>query len=89
MATANEAERHGAVEGAGAGQGRNGATGSIGQQGLHHALLGGRAGTNQSIFRLEKNANILRQEIRDQRRNSNTEIHQHARSEALGRSVAR
>ena len=84
MTAANEAERHGAVERAGAGQCRDRTAARVGQRGMRHAFFGRRAGADQSILGLEENMHAVRQIVRDQRRNPDAEIDEHARSKLPG-----
>ena len=81
MTAANEAERHRAVEGAGAGQRGDGTAAGVGQRRMRHALLGRRAGTDQPVLGLEEHVHALRHVVGDQRRNADAEIDQHARLE--------
>ena len=84
MTAANEAERHGAVEGAGAGERRHRTAARVGQRGMRHPLLRRRAGADQTVLGLEENMQALRHVVRDQRRNSNAEIDEHARRKLPG-----
>ena len=59
MAAADEAERHGAVERAGAGQRGDRTAARVGQHGMRHAFLGRSAGADQPILGLEENMHAL------------------------------
>src|SRR5271169_1796784 len=87
MAAADEAERHGAVESAGARQSRHWTATSIGQCRMRHAFLGGSASSDQSILGLEKDAYALGHIVRHERRNADAEIDQHSRSEFPGNTA--
>jgi hypothetical protein len=84
VTAANEAERHGTVERAGAGQGGDGPAGRVRERGMRHALLGWSAGPDQPVLGLEEHVQPLREIVCYQRRNADPEIDQHARLELSG-----
>ena len=60
MTAADEAERHGAIECAGAGKCGDRAPAGVGQRGMRHAFLRRRAGADQSVLGLEEDVHALR-----------------------------
>ena len=84
MAAPDQGEGHRAVEGRGAGEGADWPTAGISQQGVRHALLGDRPGADQPVLRLKEHVEPWRHVVRDQRRNPNAEIDQHARRQLPG-----
>ena len=70
----DQSERHRAVEDACARQGTDRPSAGIGKQGVGHALLRNGSGADQSVLRLKKYLEIGRNEVCDQRRNSDAEI---------------
>ena len=60
------------------GQRADGPAAGVGQARLRHALFGYRAGTDQSVLGLKEDVHAGRYVIRDERRNADAEIHEHA-----------
>ena len=84
VAATDQREGHRAVERACAGQRRDRPAAGIGEPRLSHARLGDGTRANQAVLGLEKDVDRWRNEIRDQRRNADAEIHQHAVAELQG-----
>ena len=84
MAASNEPERHRAVERARAGQRRYRPPACVSQHGVRHAFLGRCAGTDEAVLGLKEDMQAFGNVIRDQRRNSDAEVHKHARRELAG-----
>ena len=74
MAAADQPERHRAVEGRSTRQRADRLAAGVGQQRMRHALLGNRAGADQSVLGLEEHVHAFGHVIRDQRRNADAEI---------------
>jgi hypothetical protein len=84
MATTNEPERHCAVERARARERRHWPPARVGQHGVRHALLGRCAGADKAVLGLEEDMHALWNIIRDESRNSDAEVHKHARRKLAG-----
>jgi hypothetical protein len=80
----DEAERHSAVERAGARQGRDRTAARVGQGRMRHALLGRHAHPDQPVFGLEKDVNAVRYMVRDKGRYPDAKIHQHSGFQLAG-----
>jgi hypothetical protein len=79
VATANETERHRTVERTGTRQRRNRTARRIRQCRMRHALLWNRSGPDQPVLGLEENLKPGRKVICHERRDSDAQVHQHAR----------
>src|SRR5262249_61456386 len=80
MTASDQRERHRAVKGRGAWQRADRPAAGIGQKRMRHALLGNRAGADQSVLRLEENLQFMGHIIRDQGRDADAEIDQVSRA---------
>jgi hypothetical protein len=63
---------------AGAGKRSDRATARVRQEGMSHALLRRRTGSDQAVFGLKENLHALRYEVCHQCRDCNSEIYEHA-----------
>ena len=89
MAAADQAERHRAVEGAGARQRADRPAAGIGQQRMRHALLRNRPGADQSVLGLKEHVEAGGNVVGDQRRNADPQIDEIAAVEAPARRGGR
>jgi hypothetical protein len=84
VAAADEPERHGAVERAGAGKRGHGPSAGVREPRLREALLRNRSGADEAVLGLEEDVDARRHVVRDQRRNADAEVDEHAVAKLAG-----